>query len=412
MGSAYADIQWPERALDCLSESCSLCEAHGFSTIHPQVLNNLANHHLRLGEPARAFACVEQALTMAAAHPGSTYVLPYALHTQAECLRQLQRHDEALAALDRSAAALADQPNLPLQLRIQLDRASLLLQTGKPAAALAGLNQTLELAREHDLHRLRAEACLLTARIHRQLGNVEAGLAALDDYVAAQADATRLEQEAHRLAIAFLQQTEQSLEEAQRHARQVETLTLRLIDTQVQASRLAAQAATDPLTEAYNRQALLERLGELCAQEGPQPFSVLLIDCDDLKSINSELGAETGDLALRHIAQSVSRILRISDTFGRYGGDEFLVIAPNAGPASAATVAERIISTLDALPLSVKNRSIRITVSIGAACVPGSARLLPETCLRRAERSLSRARAQGPGRYAVARINLERPDDE
>lgn len=407
LGPVYTDVNAPDRSLEAYEECLSLCEAHDLARIRPQALNNLASQHVRLGDHERALSLVESAIADCERVPEADYPLPYCLHTQGAALRQAGRLDAAVGAFDRALALLEARPSIPLELRLLIDRGATLDQAGRGDEAIAPLERASRIAREHAAHRLLAEATLTLASVHQRAGRSEAALRAMADHLAAQEDALHLEREGARLALEVLERTEVALDQARRDALNVESLTLRLIDTQAKASRLAAAAATDPVTGGLNRKILLERLSMLCQADGAHPFSILMIDCDDLRDINTRFGPIGGDQVLRNLALAVGRILRVSDSFGRYGGDEFMVIAPNTGPGAAAIVAERIIETVATLPVTIGDAQIQISVSIGIACVPAGTPVSVETCVRRAERALARAQTQGKSRFAVARISAE-----
>lgn len=407
LGSVLADINAPDRALELFNECLSLCDAHGLVRLRPQALNRLATQHIRLGEHERALTLTDEALQICRTTPETDYALPHCWHTRGEALCSAGRHEEALAAFASSQSALVGRPDVALEIRNLIDQGDLLMRLERSNEAVATLERAADLARAHGARRQHAEATLALARARHTLGQAEAALAALGDHLAAQQDVRHLEREGGRHAFESLEQTEAALELARRDAQSVESLTMRLVDTQARASRLAAEIATDPLTGGLNRKALLERLAALCRADGSHPYSVLLIDCDGLRAINAQFGHLGGDQVLRNLSLGVGRILRVSDTFGRYGGDEFMVIAPNAGPGSASTIAERIIKAVASLPVTVGDIQTYATVSIGIACVPAGTPVSVATCVRRAERALARAKSQGAGRYAVARISAQ-----
>ncbi|HET9317578.1 MAG TPA: GGDEF domain-containing protein, partial [Vicinamibacteria bacterium] len=110
------------------------------------------------------------------------------------------------------------------------------------------------------------------------------------------------------------------------------------------ADALARLATIDGLTGLLNRRALTERLeGEIRrSQRHRLPLALLAIDLDGLKRINDSHGHEAGDAALRRVGDALRAVCRVSDVTGRWGGDEFLVLAPGDSPGDAMRLAERI----------------------------------------------------------------------
>jgi len=110
------------------------------------------------------------------------------------------------------------------------------------------------------------------------------------------------------------------------------------------ADYLGRLAMTDELTGLYNRRFFLERWAQEVerSKRYQRSLSCLLIDVNGFKQINDLAGHPTGDRVLKQIAQELKRQLRVSDILARFGGDEFIVALPEAGPAQAALVAEKL----------------------------------------------------------------------
>ncbi|MDH3859644.1 MAG: GGDEF domain-containing protein, partial [Gammaproteobacteria bacterium] len=109
-------------------------------------------------------------------------------------------------------------------------------------------------------------------------------------------------------------------------------------------SDLEHETFTDPLTGIYNRRFMEQRLAEEVSKARRYSFqlSVLLFDLDHFKRVNDEHGHQAGDQVLIEISALVNEQWRDSDILSRYGGEEFLIIAPHTGPAEAVLVAERL----------------------------------------------------------------------
>jgi diguanylate cyclase (GGDEF)-like protein len=171
-----------------------------------------------------------------------------------------------------------------------------------------------------------------------------------------------------------------------------------------QADRLAELATTDALTGLQNARALHERLEREVARavRYRQPFSLLLIDLDGLKTINDRLGHHAGDRALRHVADAIRAQLRASDIGVRWGGDEFALLAPNTRQPAAAALARRVQSLVGSAP--VGNAVPPLAVSIGIATFEpeATARVEAASLMHQADAALYRAKRSGGDGSRVA----------
>jgi diguanylate cyclase (GGDEF)-like protein len=129
---------------------------------------------------------------------------------------------------------------------------------------------------------------------------------------------------------------------------------------------IAEVAVTDSLTGLPNRRrfhdAYATNLEDAVAQQ--LPLALMLIDVDHFKEINDEFGHPAGDDKLREVAQGLRGVLRATDLVARYGGDEFVVVAPHATRESARALAERMRNAA---------RECDASVSIGVAIYPEDA---------------------------------------
>ncbi len=164
-------------------------------------------------------------------------------------------------------------------------------------------------------------------------------------------------------------------------------------------SRLQQESLTDTLTGTGNRrmfnQAIESEIGRFYRQE-MTCFSILLLDIDFFKKINDTRGHPFGDEVLKALCQTVRKILRVSDTFARWGGEEFAILLPGADLNSATTLAERIRKDIEQNP----TRSQTITVSIGVAQYRRGESL--EMLLQRVDKALYEAKQSGRNRVSAA----------
>jgi diguanylate cyclase (GGDEF)-like protein len=158
---------------------------------------------------------------------------------------------------------------------------------------------------------------------------------------------------------------------------------------------------TDVLTGMYNRRHLeqeLARLHDDAIRHGA-PLCVVLLDLDRFKLINDTYGHATGDDVLQTFAGRLSAELRAGDIGGRWGGEEFLVIAPRTDLASAQALAERIRSVTEAEPIITGGDAVAVTVSGGCALGPGDS---PASLVQIADHCLYAAKAEGRNRVVFA----------
>jgi diguanylate cyclase (GGDEF)-like protein/PAS domain S-box-containing protein len=164
--------------------------------------------------------------------------------------------------------------------------------------------------------------------------------------------------------------------------------------TQRQIHRLAHY---DALTDLPNRTLInlqIDRAIESARTTGGQ-VALLFLDLNDFKIINDSLGHAFGDQILRQVAELLSRSVRESDTVGRIGGDEFIIVLPAAGPDAAARVARKIGEQMNA-PFEVEGQSLPLQASIGISVYPddGADRA---ALTRNADAAMYHAKACGNG---------------
>ena len=120
----------------------------------------------------------------------------------------------------------------------------------------------------------------------------------------------------------------------------------------------------DPLTGLYNRRFFNEKIKELQKQQ--LSYLIILLDLDHFKTINDQYGHYTGDLALKHIAKTLSLSVRKTDIVARYGGEEFILLLPQITETQALEIAEKCRKTIANHPLKLDDgQQIYLTASFG-----------------------------------------------
>ena len=161
------------------------------------------------------------------------------------------------------------------------------------------------------------------------------------------------------------------------------------------ARSMTAAATIDPLTGVANRRAVVQVLERLTQnpQDPVRPLALMLLDVDRFKAINDTHGHAVGDEVLVTLSRQVNAHLRSTDLLGRWGGEEFVIIALDQTPAQAVEMADRLRAVLEATPFPQVGT---VTVSIGVTGhIPGERF---DTAINRADDALYKAKQQGRNR--------------
>ena len=166
--------------------------------------------------------------------------------------------------------------------------------------------------------------------------------------------------------------------------------------------RIEELAELDELTGSFNRRCIMRMLDEEIARAGRNgsPCSIALIDLDWFKRINDAYGHPTGDEVLRTFAITMFANIRTTDRFGRYGGEEFLLVLPDMATDDAVRALERLRAIIADLDWSAFSSGMKVTISAGVATLQPNE--TPDTFLTRADRALYSAKARGRNRITSA----------
>jgi diguanylate cyclase (GGDEF)-like protein len=170
--------------------------------------------------------------------------------------------------------------------------------------------------------------------------------------------------------------------------------------------RTKFSADVDGLTKIFNKRHMIQTLGDLMheARERVSGFTVFLFDIDNFKNYNDVNGHVAGDQLLRELAQLVVKNIREDDIFGRFGGEEFLLVLPETEIMEALVVAEKIRNAIMQGNLPFADRQPRgvLSVSGGVAAYPAHG-LDTTSLLQAADAALYTAKSQGRNRVLPAR---------
>jgi len=169
----------------------------------------------------------------------------------------------------------------------------------------------------------------------------------------------------------------------------------RYVKAAAQAEVLARVAHIDDLTGAYNRRHLDQTLRQAIeqAQRYARPLAAILLDIDCFKRVNDTYGHAAGDAVLIGTARAIRQQLRTTDTFGRWGGEEFLIVALETDRAQADLLAERL-RTIIAQQIYDQVGSVTASFGVAICCADDSA----EALIGRADAALYRAKRHGRNR--------------
>ncbi len=185
------------------------------------------------------------------------------------------------------------------------------------------------------------------------------------------------------------------------HSRASE-LADRVTTLETELRRLSDEVTTDQLTQIANRRGLLQafEIARARAERDATPLAVGLLDIDNFKRLNDELGHGAGDVALRSLADVVAKSLRPDDVVARYGGEEFVVLLPATPDNDAQQILTRLQRSLSGGLFMHERKTVLVTFSAGVSIYRHGEPI--EAALERADEALYEAKRTGKNRTCVA----------
>lgn len=198
---------------------------------------------------------------------------------------------------------------------------------------------------------------------------------------------------------ALVQQTQTRLRDE--HAK-ASDLTLRVTELESEMRRLSDEVSTDQLTQVANRRGLLQAFEaeQLRMAATQSNLLVGLLDIDNFKRLNDELGHSVGDEALKSLSAVVAKTLRPSDLVARYGGEEFVVLLPETPLGEGQQILTRLQRSLTGGLFLHENKQVFVTFSAGVTEYRSGERI--EEALERADQALYEAKRTGKNRTCLA----------
>jgi len=204
--------------------------------------------------------------------------------------------------------------------------------------------------------------------------------------------------EESRTVQALVQQTQARLQAEHGKA---QGLAQRVNELESEMQRLSSEVSTDQLTQIANRRGLLQAFDAERArlERAATPLSVGLLDIDNFKRLNDELGHAAGDEALKSLAAVVSKTLRPTDHVARYGGEEFVVLLPDTPVDEGQLILTRLQRTLTGGLFMHEHKQVFVTFSAGVTAYRPGERI--EDALERADQGLYEAKRTGKNRTCL-----------
>ncbi len=201
-----------------------------------------------------------------------------------------------------------------------------------------------------------------------------------------------------RAVQSLVQHTQERLQEE--HSKATD-LTQRVTELEDEMKRLSDEVSTDQLTQIANRRGLIQafEIERARLERNGGNLSIGLLDIDNFKKLNDELGHSAGDEALKSLAAIVSKTLRPTDRVARYGGEEFVVLLPETPADEGEQVLTRLQRSLTGGLFMHKDKQIFVTFSAGVTSYRLAERI--EDSLERADQALYEAKRTGKNRTCI-----------
>ena len=202
-----------------------------------------------------------------------------------------------------------------------------------------------------------------------------------------------------RAVQSLVSQTQEKLQSE--HARATE-LTDRVKQLEDEIRRLSDEVSTDPLTQVANRRGMMRafEVEQSRMERNGGTLAVALLDIDNFKRLNDQLGHQAGDEALKFLSSTVKGLLRPSDALARYGGEEFVILLPDTPLDEAQSAITRLQRQLSAQMFMHENQQVFITFSAGVTLFRSGEAI--EATLDRADEALYEAKRTGKNRTCAA----------
>jgi len=342
-----------------------------------------------------------------------------ALCERARRMLQHRHHfvDQLSGLCQELTASLAELAEDDSWARGQVDAMKLQIDSGLTARSVRSVSELLGHTRERqqqlreDRARARDALKLLINRMLSELGELGQHTGRFHESVGRYADTIEKADSLESLAGVVREMVEESrtvqslVSQAQgrlesEHAKAV-GLSERVAELEGELRRLSEEVSTDQLTQIANRRGLMQAFDAERArmERGQTELSIGLLDVDNFKRLNDELGHAAGDTALKSLAAVVSKALRPTDLVARYGGEEFVVLLPDTPVQEGEQILTRLQRSLSGGLFMHEERQVFVTFSAGVTLYRQGEPI--EAALERADEALYEAKRTGKNRTCV-----------
>ena len=175
------------------------------------------------------------------------------------------------------------------------------------------------------------------------------------------------------------------------------------IEMRGEMDQLRRKASVDALTKTWNRGAILEILAkeQERARKANEPLAVALMDIDHFKSVNDTYGHDVGDQVLQEFTDRIRAGLRGGEAFGRFGGEEFLIVVPRCNPSQSEAYGENVLEAVRSQPMKTAAGELAVTASMGLAIWRGNFES-SDALVKRADKALYQSKRNGRNRASLA----------
>ena len=321
----------------------------------------------------------------------------------------LGQHAKARACFEEAQSLAHDRGAALFELDARINLCAVCLAEGDYTQTESSLLESLDTAESFGIDAILARLYKIFSDLYDQQGRQAEALAYYRKFHETQVSIFKEDsaRNLENLQNAYL--VENALKDAEIYRFKSLALQEEIDESNLIRAELEEMVRLDPLTGIYNRRYIFQIATDILeqAQNVKVPVSVMMMDIDQFKSINDTYGHLVGDQVLIAAVHSIQQRLRLTDYFGRYGGDEFVVILPNTDFKHAELAGERLRENLENHQIATDRGLVRVTISVGiSSCEPESGLLIDEL-LNMADAALYQAKKAGRNQM---RVLLKKPD--